>query len=64
MLIYDLEIKKAILHKHAQKIEGINYCGWWNDYLNMGIFVVGVYDYSTDQRLRQRLVHYRQVTTH
>lgn len=34
---YDLEIKKAILHKHAQKIKGIDYCSGWNDYVNMGI---------------------------
>lgn len=60
MLIYDVEIKKAIPFKNAPRIEGIDYCGGWNDYVNMGISVVGVYDYSTDQRLRQRLGHYRQ----
>lgn len=48
MLIYDCEIKKAILKKGEQPIEGIEYCGGWRDFENMGIAVIGVYDYTTD----------------
>ena len=49
MLIYDLEIEKAILSKNTPRLESIDYCGGWNDYENMGISVVGVYDYATDR---------------
>lgn len=49
MLIYDVEIKKAIPFKNAPRIEGVDYCGGWTDYGNMGISVIGVYDYSTDR---------------
>ena len=49
MLIYDIEIKKAILKKGEAKQEGVEYCGGWNDHANMGISVVCVYDCRTNR---------------
>ena len=48
MLIYDLEIKKAI-PLSGSKNKDVEYCGGWTDYENMGISVMGVYDYSADR---------------
>lgn len=48
MLIYDVEIKKAIQKKNEQKKEGVEYCGGWDDHANMGISVVCVYDCKTN----------------
>lgn len=49
MLIYDIEIKKAIPSKNKPRLEDIDYCEGWTDYGNMGISVVCVYDYATDR---------------
>ena len=49
MLIYDVEIKKAILSKNTPKMEDVDYCGGWTDHENMGISVICAYDYSTDR---------------
>jgi hypothetical protein len=46
MLIYDIEIEKAILGKGETPKTGINYCGGFNDFANMGIACVGVYDFN------------------
>lgn len=51
ILIYDIEIKKAILGKKEAPIEGIDYCLGWHDHANMGISCIGVYDY-VEQRYR------------
>jgi hypothetical protein len=51
MLIYDVEIKKAILGKHDDPVEGIEYCEGWGDHLGMGVSTVCCYDYS-DGRYR------------
>lgn len=48
-IIYDLEIVKAIPYKKEPVIEGIQYCGGWSDHANMGISVLGVYDYVEDR---------------
>jgi hypothetical protein len=45
MIIFDTEIKKAILAREEEPIEDIEYCDGWTDYEGMGISVVGVYDY-------------------
>lgn len=45
MIIYDCEIKKGIAPK-GQKQIGIEYCGGWRDFDNMGISVIGVFDYK------------------
>lgn len=49
MLIYDIEIKKAIPSKNTPILEGIDYCDGWTDYAGMGISVACVYDYSSDR---------------
>jgi hypothetical protein len=49
-LIYDIEIVKAIPPKnHANRIPGIEYCNGWHDHGNMGVSVIGAYDYLEDR---------------
>ncbi len=48
-LIYDIEIFKAIPPKIGSEkeiIPGIEYCEGWHDHKNMGISVIGAYDYK------------------
>jgi hypothetical protein len=49
MLIYDIEIKKAIPDKIKPNIRGVEYCEGWHDHANMGLTVIGVYDYESEQ---------------
>lgn len=49
MIIYDCEIIKAIQKKGEERIEGIEYCDGWRDFANMGISVIGAYDYAEDR---------------
>lgn len=49
MVIYDIEIKKAIANKHEARLQGVEYCDGWHDHENMGISVIGVYDYDQDR---------------
>jgi hypothetical protein len=49
ILIYDIEIKKAILGKNENPIPGIEYCDGWHDHENMGISCIGAYDYYTER---------------
>jgi hypothetical protein len=49
LLVYDLEILKAIPDKDGQSEAGIAYCEGWNDYQGMGIAVICCYDYATDR---------------
>lgn len=49
MLVYDLEIKKAILGKNDQPVEGVEYCEGWKDSVGMGVSCVCCYDYITDR---------------
>lgn len=51
MIIYDCEIKKAILGKGEQPLPGIEYCDGWRDFDGMGCSVVTAYDYI-EQRYR------------
>lgn len=37
MIVLDVEIKKAILTKGQERIEGIEYCEGWRDFQGMGI---------------------------
>ena len=46
MILYDLEIKNAILGRGETKIEGINYCKGWGDHAGMGISVLVAYNYK------------------
>jgi Predicted 3'-5' exonuclease related to the exonuclease domain of PolB len=50
VIIYDLEIVKAIPTKEA-KVDGIEYCNGWNDHANMGVAVICAYETKT-QRYR------------
>ncbi len=49
ILIYDCEIIKGILKKGEEPVPGIEYCGGWRDFENMGVSVIGAYDYRTDR---------------
>lgn len=49
MLVYDLEIIKAILDRDAKPEEGIEYSEGWDDFKGMGLAVVCCYDYITDR---------------
>ncbi len=49
VLIYDIEIKKAICSKNDIRQDGIEYCEGWHDHANMGIACIGVYDYIEDR---------------
>jgi hypothetical protein len=48
-LIYDIEIVKAIASKNEAKNPGIEYCAGWGDHANMGVSVIGAYDYAEDR---------------
>ena len=48
-IVYDIEIEKAILGRDEERLEGIEYCGGWKDHANMGISVIGAYDYVTER---------------
>lgn len=45
-LVYDLEIIKAIPGKREPLITGIEYAAGWHDHANMGISVIGAYDFK------------------
>jgi hypothetical protein len=47
MIVLDVEIKKAILSRNEEPIPGIEYCGGWRDFANMGISCVCTYDTAT-----------------
>lgn len=50
VIIYDIEIVNAIPDKGgAALLDGITYCAGWHDHANMGISVVGVYDYLEER---------------
>lgn len=48
-LVYDCEIIKGILGKNERPVEGVEYCAGWRDFPNMGISVIGAYDYWDDR---------------
>jgi len=48
-IIYDCEIIKAIPNRDGSQVDGIAYCDGWRDFANMGISVIGVYDYAEDR---------------
>lgn len=49
MIIYDIEIKKAIHKKGEPKLDGIEYCKGWRDYAGMGISCLVANDYINGQ---------------
>ncbi len=46
-IIYDIEIIRAIPMKGEPKIQGIEYADGFRDVENLGISVIGTYDYQT-----------------
>jgi hypothetical protein len=44
-MVYDIEIVKAIQGRNEERIPGIEYCAGWQDHANMGVSVIGVYDF-------------------
>ena len=44
MIIFDVEIKKGILGRNETPIPGIEYCGGWRDFENMGVACVCTFD--------------------
>lgn len=48
-VIYDCEIQKCIPDKNGVREEGFDYCEGWNDFLNMGISCICVYDCQEDE---------------
>ena len=49
MLIYDIEIKKAILGKNDEPLDSVRYCEGWGDHEGMGTSCVCCYDYTEDR---------------
>ena len=50
MLIFDIEIANPIAPKNpAERQDGLFYARDFNDYENMGIACIGVYEYTTDK---------------
>lgn len=48
-IVYDIEIIRGIPGKGEDPIEGIEYCAGWHDHANMGVSVIGVYDFVDDR---------------
>lgn len=48
-IIYDCEIIKCIHPRDGIRNDGLAYCDGWHDHANMGISVIGAYDYVTGQ---------------
>lgn len=46
IIVYDIEIAKAIQGRNEKKIKGIEYCGGWRDFENMGIACLCAYQYD------------------
>ena len=44
MLIYDVEIAKAVQSKGEERLSGVEYCKGWTDYAGMGVACVCAYD--------------------
>jgi len=49
VVVYDLEIIKGIGNKNEERLPNIEYCAGWHDHVNMGISVLGAYDYLEDR---------------
>lgn len=47
MIVFDVEIEKAILGRGEEPTAGIEYCNGWRDFKGMGISVVTTYDINT-----------------
>jgi len=47
LFLYDTEIIRGVLKDGEERLEGIEYCDGWGDHANMGVSVIGGYDYAT-----------------
>ena len=47
IIVYDIEIAKAIQGRGEQRVDGIEYCKGWRDFKGMGIACICAYDYHT-----------------
>jgi hypothetical protein len=47
MIVFDVEIKKAILGRNETPIAGVEYCEGWRDFANMGVACVCTFDTDT-----------------
>ena len=47
MIVYDIEILKAVPPRNGQREIGVEYCEGWEDHAHMGISTICVYDYET-----------------
>ena len=47
MLIYDIEIIKAVPPRNGEREPGVEYCGGFDDHENCGISVICAYDYTS-----------------
>lgn len=45
-LIYDIEIINAVPVRNEPPVYGVTYCAGWHDHANMGVSVIGCYDYE------------------
>ena len=45
LLIYDIEIVKAIPPRDGKRIEGVEYCRGWDDHASMGVACICAFDY-------------------
>jgi hypothetical protein len=48
IIVYDIEIVKAIPPKGEEKLDSIEYVESWQDHANMGVSVIGAYDFDAD----------------
>ena len=67
MIVYDLEIIRAIPDKRRERIEGIKYCEGWGNHAGMGVSVLCAYDSSEDRYsvfLRDNSVEWDRLVTH
>lgn len=48
-VVYDTEIKKAILGKNEERIPNVEYCQGWRDFGNMGISCLCAHDLAADR---------------
>jgi hypothetical protein len=49
MIVYDIEIAKAIKGRGEKKVKGIEYCKGWRDFEGMGIACLCAYDYDEER---------------
>lgn len=64
MLVYDIEIEKAILGRGEVAKAHIKYCGGFNDFGNMGIACIGVADLAVGRTrvfLKDNLAEFEEI---